>query len=65
MYERNYITEKECAAGATSDLVPNTDWGQDKTVKDMELKDAEFLDADTPVGKVMERCYQSATHSTL
>ena len=29
MYERGYITEEECAKAAVSDLIPNTDWGQD------------------------------------
>ena len=55
MYERNYISEQECAAGAVSDLVKNTDWGQDKTVNDLELKPAVFMDADTPIGKAMEK----------
>ena len=55
MYERNYISEQECAAGAVSDLVKNTDWGQDKTVNDLDLKPAVFMDADTPIGKAMEK----------
>ena len=53
MYERNYITEEECAKAATSDLVKNTDWGQDKTVGDLVLKKAVFLDADTQVDEVV------------
>ena len=55
MYERNYISEQECAGGAVSDLVKNTDWGQDKTVADLELKPAVFMDADTPIGTAMEK----------
>ena len=55
MYERNYITEKECADAATSDLVPNTDWGQDMTVADLDLKPAVFVDADAPVGDIMNQ----------
>lgn len=40
MFERDYITEQECAANSTSDLIPNTDWGQDLTVNDLNLPDA-------------------------
>ena len=54
MYERNYISEKECSDAAVSDLVQNTDWGQDKTVADLDLKDAVFITADTTIEKVME-----------
>lgn len=49
MYERGYITEEACAKAAVSDLVPNTDWGQDLKVADMELNKAVFVDADTPI----------------
>ena len=59
MYERNYITEQECAAGATSDLVPNEDWGQDKNVahlvSSLDLPSAVFLDPEENIGKVLER----------
>ena len=27
MYEQGYITEQDCAKGAVSTLIPNTDWG--------------------------------------
>lgn len=47
MYERNYITEEECTASATSSLIKNTDWGQDMSVGDLTLPKAVFLDADT------------------
>ena len=50
MYERNYITEDECSRAANSDLIPNTDWGQNMTVGQLELPDAVFLDATTSVG---------------
>ena len=45
MYERGYISEAECAAGAKSDLIPNTDWGQDLKVSDLDLPEAVFLNA--------------------
>ena len=54
MYEKGYITEKECADAAVSDLVPNNDWGQDKTVADLDLHEAEFIDADATVGEVRQ-----------
>ena len=50
MYERGYITEQECAKNAVSDLIPNTDWGQDMTVGDLDLPDAVFLDAEISIG---------------
>ena len=53
MYERGYITEEECTAGATSDLIKNTDWGQDLTCADLELNDAVWLDADEPISKAI------------
>ena len=43
MYEQGYITEQDCAKGALSNLIPNTDWGQDKIVADLKLKDAIFV----------------------
>jgi len=49
MYERGYITEEECAKASVSDLVPNTDWGQNLTVGDMELKKAVFLSPTTSI----------------
>ena len=55
MYERNYISEQDCAAGAVSDLVENTDWGQDKTVSELDLKPAVFMEADTTIGAAMEK----------
>jgi len=43
MYERGYITEQECAKNFTSNLVPNNDWGQKLTVKDIPLNEAVFI----------------------
>ena len=54
MYEKGYITEKECAQSAVSDLVPNNDWGQDMTVADLDLKEAVFIDADITVGEARQ-----------
>lgn len=54
MYERNYITEEECSRGANSDMIPNTDWGQDLTVRDLNLPQAVFLDATTSVGDAIK-----------
>ena len=55
MYERGYITEEECAKGAVSDLIPNTDWGQDQTVGNMNLNKAEFVTTDTPISQVLQK----------
>lgn len=55
MYERNYITEEECSKGANSDLIPNTDWGQNMTVKDLNLPDAVFLAATTTIGDAIKQ----------
>jgi predicted transcriptional regulator len=57
MYERNYITEEECTKGSSSDLIPNTDWGQDMTVNDLTLPQAVFLDATTSIGEAIELFY--------
>ena len=43
MYERGYMSEKECASEYISDLVENTDWGQKLTVKDLPLHEALFV----------------------
>lgn len=53
MYERGYITEEECTNAATSDLVANTDWGKDMTVNDLDLADAVFVEATTPIGEAI------------
>lgn len=43
MYERGYMTEKDCADSYLCDLIENKDWGQDKTVADLPLHKAQFL----------------------
>jgi len=55
MYERDYITEEDCAKGAVSDLVKNEDWGQDMRVSDLNLPDAVFLDLTTTIGETIEK----------
>lgn len=60
MYERNYITEKECMDLNSTDLVPNTDWGQNLTVKDLELKEAMFVDVKTTYAEAVKLAKQHA-----
>merc|ERR1712151_195635 len=51
-YEKGYITEEQCAKASVSDLIPNNDWGQDKTVADLDLREAVFVEADTTCEEV-------------
>ena len=53
MYEQGFISENECAKGAISDLIPNTEWGQDMKVSDLDLPEAVFIDADLSVSEVV------------
>lgn len=53
MYERHYITEEACAQMNVSNLLPNTDWGQDMTIADLNLPDAVFVEADNTFGDVI------------
>jgi len=55
MYEKGYITEEECYRGAVSDLIENTDWGQDQTVANLDLPEAVFLDSKTTVGDAIKK----------
>ena len=55
MYERGYISEADCAAGAKSDLIPNEDWGQELTVADLVLPDAVFVEADMSIRDAVDR----------
>ena len=55
MYERNYISEAECVKASTSDLIPNTDWGTDMTVNDLELPQAEFIAATSTIGAAIAK----------
>jgi len=63
MYERNYMTEEECASASLNEYVPNTDWGQDLTAGDLvntlKLKEAVFLDAETPISDVVDKMLSS------
>jgi cystathionine beta-synthase len=43
MYERGYISEKECTEAYTDTLIPNEDWGQDLKVKDLKLNECVFM----------------------
>lgn len=54
MYEKGYITEEQCAKSAVSDLIPNVDWGQDKTVADLNLQEAVFIDPTTTCGDLSQ-----------
>lgn len=47
MYERDYITEKECMEKALPKYVDNLDWGQKLTIKDLKLKEAHFVTTKT------------------
>lgn len=49
MYESGFITEEECTRLSNSTLVPSKDWGQEHSVKDLNLTEAVFLSADMPV----------------
>ena len=53
MYEQGYISEEDCARQATSDLVPNTDWGQNLTVAQLDLPDAVFLEPNSSVSQAI------------
>lgn len=44
MYERDYITEKDCSDMNTTDLVDNEDWGTELTVRDLPLHKAMTVD---------------------
>merc|ERR1719253_2592022 len=46
MYERGYMTEKECAVAFAPQHIENMDWGQDMTVADLDMHPAQFLRTD-------------------
>ena len=54
MYERGYITEQECANNFVSNLVPNNDWGQHLTVKDIPLNEAVFIKQTATVSEAIK-----------
>jgi cystathionine beta-synthase len=43
MYENGFIAEAECLNLSQPKLVPSKDWGQEYTVKDLNLAEAVFL----------------------
>lgn len=49
MYENGFITESECFDLTYGKLVPNTDWGQEYTAKDLNLTEGVSLSATTTV----------------
>ena len=54
MYERGYINEQECAKNFVSNLVPNNDWGQNLTVKDIPLNEAVFIKVTATVSEAIK-----------
>jgi hypothetical protein len=60
MYENGFITEEDCIKLNTSNLVPNKDWGQDFTVKDLKLHDAIFLNSNMTVKEAIEEVNKQA-----
>jgi cystathionine beta-synthase len=54
MYERGYMSEQECADSYVSSLVPNSDWGQDRTVAELPLHEAYFIKISTTIGVAIE-----------
>jgi len=46
MYECGFITEEQCLELSHSKLVQSKDWGQEYTVKDLNLSPAVFLDGE-------------------
>lgn len=54
MYENGFITEQECMQLNSSSLVANKDWGQEYTVKDLQLHDAVFLQSNMTVKQAIE-----------
>lgn len=54
MYEHGFISEKDCLAANTPKLVPNIVWGQEFTIKDLNLKPATFLATTTAIKDAIE-----------
>lgn len=54
MFENGFISEEDCTKLNTSNLVPNKDWGQDYTVSDLKLKEAQFLSSDLTVKEAID-----------
>lgn len=60
MYENGFITEEECIKLNTSSLVSNKDWGQESTVKDLQLHDAVFLSSEMTVREAIDEMQKQA-----
>ena len=58
MYENSFISEQDCLELSHSKLVPSKDWGQEYTVKDLELTEAVFINADTPIREAIKEMQQ-------
>jgi len=43
MYEHGFMSEQACMEAAVPKLVPNLMWGQEFTIKDLQLSEAVFL----------------------
>jgi len=54
MYENGFIDEKQCMELTYSKLVPNKDWGQEYTVKDLNLQEAHFLKSDMTIKEAID-----------
>lgn len=54
MFENGFITEEECTKLNTSTLVSNKDWGQEYTIADLKLKEAQFLSSDLTVKEAID-----------
>lgn len=55
MYERGYITEKECAESYKPTLIEDLDWGQDLKVADLPLHEAVFISNTTTCQEALDR----------
>ena len=49
MFENNFISEQECLDLSHSKLIPSQDWGRDYTIKDLQLKEAAFINEDQSI----------------
>jgi len=54
MYENGFLTEEECIKLNSSTLVPNKDWGQEYTVKDLNLHEAHFLSPELTIREAID-----------
>ena len=61
MYEHGFITEQECADANVPKLVPHNVWGQEHTIKELNLPQACFLPStmtiNEAIAKIKEQSY--------